>query len=438
MVLRTHYSDELSESTKGKVTICGWVHDVKDLAKVRFVWLRDSHGIAQLTIQKSEASQEILALTEGLNREAVISVVGEVIPKRIAKVGSEVKPLKVTMLSKAATPLPLDVAGKTEANLDVRLDWRSIDLRRREVAPIFRIQSKLLEGMQEYLRKNGYVQVFTPSILGGISEGGAEVFRIDYYGREAYLRQDPQLHRQLLIAAGFEKIYDIGPSWRAELSHTPRHLCEHRTIAVELAFMSDESDMMRVEQEMVAAGIQRVIEKCGKDLSELKVELETPKLPFPELRFPKIYDILSERGKKVPYGEDYDRESELLLGKYVKEEFGSDFFFVNRFPFKAKPFYVMRVDEEPTWARSVDLLYRGLELSSGGQREHRHEKIIEQIKGKGVDAAKVAWFTDAFKYGVPPHGGFSLGIERLTMELLGLSNLREAVLFPRTPERLVP
>ncbi|MEM2920955.1 MAG: amino acid--tRNA ligase-related protein, partial [Candidatus Bathyarchaeia archaeon] len=269
-------------------------------------------------------------------------------------------------------------------------------------------------------------------------EGGAEVFPVVFFDKEAFLRQDPQLHRQLLIASGFDKLYDLGPNWRAEPSHTPRHICEHRACAVEFAFMEDESDMMRCEEELVAYTLRQVAKECEDDLKLLKKDILPPKTPFPELRFPEVYEILEEAGKHIEFGEDYDRESEQILASYVKHEYDSEFFFVNRFPFSAKPFYVMRVEEDPRWARSVDLIYRGLEISSGGQREHRYERIISQILEKGLNPKNLEWFTKFFKYGVPPHGGFCLGIERLIMQLLGLSNIREAALFPRAPERLLP
>lgn len=435
---RTHYTDELERARKGGVTLAGWVHDIKDLARTRFIWLRDTRGIAQITIIKSKASPEILEVSENLGKEDVIHVEGNPVKERIAKVGPEIVPKKIQIISRALAPLPLDTSGKIESSLDARLDWRVVDLRKRETQAVFKVQAKLVEGMEEYLRENGFLQVFTPCLIGGASEGGAEVFRVDYFGSEAFLRQDPQLHRQLLIAAGFDKVFDLGPNWRAELSHTPRHLCEHRGMAVEFAFMRDEGDMMRVEEALIVAALKRVGEDCARELEMLKVHVEIPTTPLPEVRFPEIYKILEQYGKTVPYGEDMDREGEVLLSKHMQERHGNEFFFINRFPWKYKPFYVMRVDEEPTWARSVDLVYRGLEQSSGGQREHRYERIIQQLQEKGVEPQKMKWFTDAFRFGVPPHGGFCLGLERFTMSLLGLSNLREAALFPRAPERLLP
>lgn len=435
MLKRTRYTAEM---TQGEVTLSGWVSNVRDLGNLKFIILRDREGIAQVTLKKGVVDEKLLQVTASLNLEDVISVRGDVVKMKNAPHGLEVIPKEIEVVNRADESLPIDISGKIESNLDLRLDWRVLDLRRPEVAAIFKIQAKMVEAMEAHLRKEGFLQVFTPCLMGAASEGGAEVFPVVYFEKEAFLRQDPQLHRQLLIASGFDKIFDLGPNWRAEPSHTPRHLCEHRACAAEFGFMRDEADMMRVEEGLVVAVLRRVREDCGEELKLLGKEVEVPKTPFPELRFPKIYDILAEHGKAVEYGEDYDRESEKLLAEYVKEKYGGDFFFVNRFPFKVKPFYVMRVDDEPMWARSVDLIYKGLEQSSGGQREHRYEKIVQQIKEKEMNVQTVEWFTKFFKYGVPPHGGFCLGVERFIMQLLDLGNVREAALFPRAPERLLP
>ncbi|HYB66913.1 MAG TPA: amino acid--tRNA ligase-related protein, partial [Candidatus Acidoferrales bacterium] len=292
--------------------------------------------------------------------------------------------------------------------------------------------------MLEYLKQNGYLGVFTPCLLGGTSEGGAEVFKTDYFGKEAFLRQDPQLHRQLCIAAGFDRIYDLGPNWRAELSHTTQHLCEHRGMAVEFGFMNDETDMMRVEEEVAVAALKKVETDCSRELALLNAKVKLPKTPFPEMRYPQIYEILEEYGRKVPYGNEIGKEGESILAQHVQEKHKTDAFFINRYPSKIKPFYVMRVDEDPQWARSVDLVYRGIEQSSGGQREHRYDKIMAQLTEQKINSEGMKWFTDPFKFGVPPHGGFCLGIERFTMAFLGKENIRETTLFPRTPERLLP
>ena len=421
-----------------KVLLKGWVHDIRLLGGISFVLLRDSAGIVQVTATKGKTPAKILSDIQGLHQEDIIIVEGNVVRNKKAPGGLEVVPAKLEILSKAETPLPLDPRGVTKANLDTRLDFRYLDLRQPANLAIFRIQSKIMEAGMEFLRNHGFMQVFTPSLLGGISEGGSEVFAVVYFDKQAYLRQDPQLHRELLILSGFGKIFDIGPSWRAEKSNTIRHMTEHRTIAPEMAFINDEQDTMRLEEGMVVHVLERVKRDCTAELATLGKKVETPKTPFPELRFPKIYDILEKEGKKIQFGEDYDRESEKILGEYVRKKYRTDFFFVNRFPFAAKPFYVMRVDDDPQWARSVDMMCRGMELSSGGQREHRYDRIVAQAKEKAMNPDSIRWFTDAFKYGAASMGGFSLGIERFTQQLLDLENVREATLFPRDQKRLLP
>ncbi len=422
---------------EGSVKVHGWVSEIRDLGKIRFIVIRNWREKVQLTLKRGISPSNLFEITEKLTQESVVEAEGmEVKEKKAKAVDREVLPESIKILSISSSKLPLDPNWKVPALLPTRLDNRPLDLRRPEIQAIFKIEASLISGMEEWLRDRGFLRVFTPAIIGAASESGAEVFKVQYFDREAYLRQDPQLHRQLTIIGGLERIYDLGVNWRAELSHTPRHLSEFRSMAVEIGFISSELDTMRIEEELIKAGIKRVVEERERELELLNVELEVPKTPFPELRFPKIYDILEEMGKEVEYGEEYDTESERLLWNYVKEEYNNDFFFVNRFPFKVKPFYVMKEDD--TWARSVDLLYKGLELSSGGQREHRYEVLISQILEKGMDPKNLEWFTKFFAYGAPPHGGFAIGIERLVMKMLNLSNIKEAALFPRDPERVLP
>lgn len=430
--------DDLRARIGKEVKLEGWVHDVRVLGGISFILLRNSKGVVQVVAPKKTVRPELFSMIADLRQEDVVAFTGVVTKSQAARMGFEVVPSELRVISKADVPLPLDPRGITSASLDTRLLWRSLELRRPETAAIFKVENAIVQGFEEFFQKEGFIRAFTPSIIGGISEGGSEVFKIDFYGRDAFLRQDPQLHRQLTIAGGFDRIYDLGTNWRAEVSHTPRHLSEHRTIAPEVAFIADEGDVMRLEEEMVVSGIKHVIRNRAEELSLLKVDLKVPKTPFPEVRFPEVYETLENLGRKLPRHQDIDEPSQRALAEHVKEESGSDFFFLNRFPSAIRSFYVMRVDGEPEFARSVDLVYKGLELSSGGQREHRHDKILAQIKEKGFSLKSLEWFTEPFRYGVPPHGGYSFGIERFTSYLLGIENIKEAVLFPRDPERLLP
>lgn len=438
MLTRTNYTNELDKLVDKEVVLSGWVYDIRVLGGINFVLLRDSGGIIQVTALKEKTDKKIMDVFSKLHQEDSVSVKGKVVRSKIARIGIEVIPSEIEIISKSAVPLPLDPREVTPANFDTRMDSRVLDLRKPESLAIFRVQSKIMEAMHEFLRGKGFVNVNTPCLMGGASESGAEVFKLDYFGREAFLRQDPQLHRQLLMLAGFDKVYDMGPSWRAELSFTTRHLTEYRSCAVEMSFIKDETDVMKLEEELAVHTIKKVLQDCTKELSLLKKDLQVPKRGFPELRFPDVYKILEEHGHKTVFGEDYDREAEVTLAKHVKEKYNQDFFFVNRFPFAAKPFYVMRVDEEPQWARSVDMVFKGLEQSSGGQREHRYEKIVSQIREKKMDPRQLSWFIEPFKYGSVPHGGFAIGIERFTEKLLDLENVREATAFARDPKRLLP
>ena len=430
-------SDINSNHAGEVVELTGWVHTLRHQKTMKFLILRDSIRTIQITAG-GDSPEEVIRVLDGLSRESVIKVKGEVRAFKNAPGGVEIAPLEIEVLSLAESPLPLDTTGKVKANLDTRFDNRSLDLRTSRSNSIFRISSRLVEGFTDFLRQNDFLCVFTPCLMGVASEGGSEVFPVLYYNQEAYLRQDPQLHRQLTVLGGLTKVYDLGPSWRAEVSHTVRHLSEHRGCAIEQAFIKDESDLIALQEGMICHAIEHIRENCESELEILGVELEAPKRPFPELKFPEIYSILKDLGKDIPHGEEADREGEKLLGKYVKETYDHDFFFISRFPYKVKPFYVMKVDDEDFWTRSIDMMINGVEVSTGGQREHRYSKIMAQIEEKQLNSHMLEWFTSQFRYGAPPHGGFNIGIERTVAQLLGIENIREVALFPRDVNRIVP
>ena len=435
---RIHIEEAFKKKAGEKVKLGGWVHETRALGKVRFIVLRDITGRMQVVAVRGETPEKSFELIGKVNRESVIFIEGVVKDSKQAPGGKEIALEKIELISEAGEKLPIDVSDFSKTSIDKKLDWRCLSLRSKESRAIFKIQAKILEGMQEWLNNNKFQQVFTPSIMGVAAESGSEAFEIKYFNKKAFLRQDPQLHRQLTIAGGIEKIYEIGPSWRAEKSHTVRHLCEHRTCAVELAFIDNEYDVMKVEEQVIISDFKRVNEDCKKELEELGIKLTIPKEDFPIVEFPEVYKILKNMGKKIEVGEDLDLEAEKLLWKYIQEKYpGCDFYFLNKFPFKKKPFYV-RKEDNSEYARSTDLYFRGIEMSSGGQRENRYDKLMDALKVKGLTPKLVEWFTEFFKYGVPTHGGFSIGIERITMVLLGLENVREAVLFPRDTERTTP
>ncbi|MGB9703495.1 MAG: aspartate--tRNA(Asn) ligase [Candidatus Micrarchaeia archaeon] len=409
----------------------GFVHDIRIVSNACFVVIRNRDGYFQLTIKKDNP---IFEDAKKLKRESVILAECEKPQKQIAKI-PELIPKTLEVISQPIDELPIDILEVTQTSLPKRLENRPLDLRKRKNLLIFLIQNSIVEEARKFLRENGFIEVFTPCLIGGISEGGSEVFEVDFFGRPSFLRQDPQLHRELLMLAGFEKIFEIGPSWRAEKSHTTRHLCEHRGIAVEMSFIKDEYEIIKLEEKLIEAIIKGVNKRFKEIIEkEFKAKLNF-KTPFPIIEFPEVYEILKK--KNIKPTADLKEKEEKAIWEYSVENFGSDFFFINKFPFSEKPFYVMK-DEKSEYARSTDLMCKDIELSSGGQREHRYEKIIEQIKEKHLEPETLEWFTKYFKYGAPPHGGFNIGLERLTMALLDLKNIKEAALFPRDPERLLP
>lgn len=430
------YTESISESDIGKdIVISGFISNIRDISKnLKFIILSDWKGKAQIVAKTNMLNDISKNILNELSLQSIIMVEGTIQMSSSNIFNMELLAKNIGIISKAPNTLPIDMSGNTTL-LEKRLDWRPLDLRKPENHAIFRIESEFVNGARDYLSKNGFIQIFTPCLIESASESGANTFGVAYFDKEAFLRQDSQLHKQLTIIGGIERVFDIGTNWRAELSHTMRHLCEHRSIAPEIAYITDEHDIMRLEEDVIINGICAVKEKCEKELKILNKEVTIPKKPFPDIRYPEIYDILKVLGKDIDYGEEHDWESERLLGKYVKEKYNSEFYFVNNFPFKDKPFYLMRQDDDK-WTRGTDLVYKGMEISSGGQREHRYEQLLKNIEDKGLK--NLDWFTDMFKYGVPPHGGFSIGVERIIKQMLDIENIREAVLFPRDPERLSP
>jgi len=436
--MKRTYSAKALKAIGKEVLLQGWVSETRKLGGITFIILRDREGVMQIAFPKAKVSAKLFKQAGLLKKESVVSIKGVVNKNAQAPDGAELMPSSVEVIAVAQQPIPLDISGKIESGLDRRLDWRSIDLRTKKNFAIFKVQNVVMQAIHEHLQKRDFINVITPRILGVPAEGGSEIFPVVYFEREAFLRQDPQLHRQLTIAGGFDKIYEIGPSWRAEQSHTTRHVTEYDTVVCEIGFINDEYDVMKVEEELFAAILKKVANECKEELKLFSAKIDVPKTPFPVIEFPEVYKLLKKLGHPIPVGEDIDSEAEHLLTKHIKKKYKSDVFFINKFPSKIKPFYVMKDDKDPKWARSTDMIYRSLEMSSGGQREHRYDTLIKQVKEKKMNPSFVTWFTDVFKYGVPPHGGFSIGIPRLVKQILGLVNVREAILFPRDTDRLMP
>ncbi|WP_461865787.1 aspartate--tRNA(Asn) ligase [Thermococcus sp.] len=436
---RTHYSSQITEELNGKkVKVAGWVNEVKDLGGIKFVWVKDREGIVQVTAPKKKVSPELFKLIPKLNTEDVIAVEGTVNFTPKAKLGFEILPDRIEVLSKAKTPLPLDPTGKVKAELDTRLDNRFMDLRKPEVMAIFKIRASAFRAVREFFHSEWFIEIHTPKIIATATEGGTELFPMKYFEKDAFLAQSPQLYKQMMMASGLDRVYEIAPIFRAEEHNTTRHLNEAWSIDAEMAFIESEEEVMALLERLIKHTVKYVIEHNEKELQILDFELEEPKLPFRRISYTKALEILADLGKEIPWGEDIDTEGEKMLGNYIKENYNEDLYFLYQYPSEAKPFYIMKYDEKPEISRSFDLEYRGVEITSGGQREHRVDVLVEQIREKGLNPANFEFYLKAFRYGMPPHGGFGLGAERLIKQMLNLGNIREVILFPRDRKRLTP
>jgi len=420
------------------VRICGWVHRIRDLGGVKFIILRDRTGMLQVVFKKGELEERVLKEVEDLREESVVCIDG-FLRRAPTREGFEVAASSLIVLSKPVEPLPLEVHSSLKAGLATRLRYRWIDARNPLVSKIFLLKSWVARKFREYYSSQGFVEIFTPKIVASGTESGANVFPVLYFDKVAYLAQSPQFYKQFAVIAGFERVYEIGPVFRAEPHHTIRHLNEYHSLDIEVGFIESYHDVMDYVE-----GFFRKLATDIKEVSDILEAFQAPEIRIPETGIPRIpirrvYEILeSEYGKRIPYGEDLDPEAEKLLGSYVREKYNSDLVFVTEYPWRVRPFYAMRKDDEPEWTYSFDLLFRGLEVVTGGQREHRYERLRENLRDKGLKEEEFQYYLEFFKHGAPPHGGAGMGLERVTMQILGLQNIREARLLPRDTERITP
>ena len=420
----------------GIVTVKGWVQDIRNLGGISFIALRDRYGVIQLTLPKKKIDPELFGSITKLSRESVISVVGEVKESNQTDLGVEVIPQSFVLESEAAVPLPLGVIDKVSAELDTRLNNRFMDVRKPEVKAIFELKSMMVELIEEAVRSNGFTQVYTPKIGAAGAEGGAELFKVKYFDKDAYLAQSPQLYKQILMSTGLDRVFEIGPAFRAERSNTNRHVTEFISFDGEMSWIENEEQVMAMIEEIVDHVLKGLKEKGAKQLALLGKEITVPARPYPILTYSECVKIVNDGGLDIKEGEDLGTEGEKIVGDHMMAK-GCDLYFIAEYPEEAKPFYIMEKDGTP-YSFSFDLDYRGQEISSGGQREHRYDKLVARMEKKGLNPDDFGFYLDAFKYGMPPHGGWGIGIERLLVKMLDLSNIREAILFPRDPARLAP
>ncbi|MCG3226427.1 MAG: aspartate--tRNA(Asn) ligase [Candidatus Heimdallarchaeota archaeon] len=419
-----------------EVTVAGWIQQVRDLGGLRFVKLQDRTGIVQIVLPKKKVSPEIFSLD--LQEGDIISVSGEIVDNNSAPKGKEILPAKLEIINKRVQEYPIDITDKIETNPDKRYDYRFLDLRNRKVAQIFEIESCVAYAIEEYFRLNDFLQFFSAKIVGSATESGANVFEIRYFDKKAYLAQSPQFYKQMMLMAGFERVFEIGPVFRAEKHHTIRHLCEYTSIDFEISFIDNQKDVMKVLQDAITFALERVQKEKAESLEELDSKIDSQPKEWPIITIPESNEILENEGKELDLYDDLDAEAERIIGKYVKDKWNSDFVFVDLYPWDVRPFYTMKDDDDPRLTKSFDLLYKGQELTTGGQREHRVDILTEQAKEKGFEMAHVDSYLQFFRNGAPPHGGSGTGIERFVQQILSLPNIREARLLPRDPTRLRP
>lgn len=420
-----------------KVRVAGWVQTIRDQKKVQFVIVRDHTGSVQIV--HTRAGKDDLAGTaiSNLTPESVVEVTGSVVHNEKVKLGQiEIVLDQLTVVSTAAS---LPIAGDSAP--EHRLDWRFLDLRRPSNYLAFRIQTTAEHAMRQYWMDHGFIEIHSPKLMGSASESGAELFRVEYFGRHAYLAQSPQFYKQMAMAAGFDRVFEIGPVFRANPSFTSRHDTEFTSVDMEISWVESHDDVMKVEEEWLRYVLEVVKNRHGQAIAEtFGKEVVVPTVPFPRITMRKAREILAQRGYVLPTEdkEDLDPEGERRLSQYVKDELGHDFVFVTDYPVGVRPFYHMRHEEDPSLTKSFDLLWRGLEITTGAQREHSYDVLVKQAREKVVNLEPIQYYLDFFKYGCPPHGGLGFGLTRMLMVLLDFKNVREVTYLYRGPNRLSP
>ncbi|MDH3617740.1 MAG: aspartate--tRNA(Asn) ligase [Nitrosopumilus sp.] len=425
--MKTHDISELNEELIGKqVVLGGWIEDLRKLGKMTFITLRDVSGISQVIV-KGELNENL----EELNRQSVVSIKGVVQETKARDFNFEIKAEEIDVLAKAIHPLPVDPIGRVESNIDTRLNHRALDMRNQKTASIFKLRHHVLETLRNTLSEKKFTEITTPKIIGSASEGGADLFSLDYFGKTAYLAQSPQLYKEQMTI-GLERVYEISNFYRAEKSHTGRHLSEFTSVDIEAAFM-DYNDVMDILETLVMEVYKYTSENCKKEQEVIGHTIEVPSSPFERITYSQVIDELKQEGEKVEFGDDLLDSHLRMIG-----EKHPGFYFLTDWPMKLKPFYIREKDEDPTLSRSFDLQFGYLELSSGGTRLHNTEILKSRLKEQGLDPDQFEDHLQTFDWGMPPHSGWGMGLDRLMTTLIGIDNVREVVLYPRDPDRLKP
>lgn len=437
---RTFIKD-LKNSVGTTVKLEGWLQTLRDQKKMQFLILRDPTGLAQVAHFKGN-DEDLAARISQINVESAIIVTGKVVENPVVKLGGiEVQLETLSLDNLAESPLPFDPFGETLPTLDYRLDWRYMDLRRPVNQLFFKVETLVEQAMREYCIQNNFIEMHSPKLVSAPSESGAELFSLDYFDRKAYLAQSPQFYKQMAMAAGFERIFEIGPVFRADPSFTARHMTEFTGVDVEISWIKSHEDVMEFQERWLQYIYQQVKDKYGDEIKEIfGVDLVVPEVPFPRIPMAEAIKILKDRGYTVPAEKkgDLDPGGEREIAAYVKEKFNHDFVFLTDWPSTVRPFYHMRLEPGSQLTRSYDLIANGLEITTGAQREHRADILAQQALEKGLHLEPIQFYLDFFRYGCPDHGGFGLGLSRLMMVMLNVTNIRESVYIFRGPTRLNP
>jgi len=423
--------NELNNYINEKVQIQGWVHRIRKLKSITFIILRDRTGLVQCVVDNEEINSSEIKL------ESVVSIIGTVKESKNNLNPFEISVEKFNIINSSLEELPIEINKENlEVNLDTMLNNRMLSLRHEKVNSIFKIQNIIVEGFREFLNKEDFTEISTPKLVEEGAEGGTEVFKVQYFERQAYLAQSPQFYKQMMVGAGFERVYEIGHVYRAEEHNTNRHLNEYISMDLEMGFIEDVEEIMNLEENLLKFILNKVTDKGEIYLKLLNAEVPSIGEKIPRIKLSEAIDILKTKYNKTGLEGDIDPEGEKLICKYAKEKFGCDFIFLTHYPRKKRPMYTMPCNTMET--HSFDLLFRGIEITTGGQRIHDYNMLIENIKYKGLNPDNYESYTSNFKYGMPPHGGLAIGLERITAKILGFENVREASLIPRDRMRLIP
>lgn len=420
----------------GTVTVNGWAQDVRNLGGISFLTLRDRFGTIQITMPKKKIEPSLFTMLTTLSRESAISITGEVKKSDQTALGLEIIPSSAKIVSESAVPLPMGVIDKVNVEMDTRLNHRFLDLRKPDIKAIFELKSIMFGLMVDACSENKFVQITTPKINSSGAEGGATMFKVDYFGKDAYLAQSPQLYKQILMSSGLDRVFEISPAFRAENSNTNRHVTEFISFDGEMSWIGSQEDVMSMMEKIIDFILKGMNEKGSEQLKILDKEINVPALPYPRLTYEECLDIVRKSGHDLKDGDDLGTEGEKIVGDHMAEK-GFELYFICEYPEEAKPFYIMEKDGT-SYSYSFDLDYRGQEISSGGQREHDIDRLTARMKKKGLDPKDFEFYLESFRYGMPTHGGWGIGAERLLVKMLDLSNIREAILFPRDVTRLSP